>query len=245
MQRYFLEVGYKGTRYSGLQVQENAVTVQSEIEHALAVLHRVPFALTGSSRTDAGVHAVQNYFHFDAETVHPQLVYKMNALLPPDIVVRRVVAMPEGAHSRFDAIGRSYRYRIHRFKNPFLEGFSYFFPYTINEALLHEGAAYILEQENFFAFSKTNTQVRNFRCAITTCRWEVGEEEMVFMIEGNRFLRGMVRLLTATLLKLGREKLDLDSFRQLFEGEGKCGFSVPAVGLYLEKVRYPENYFPL
>src|SRR5688572_13256728 len=112
MQRYFLEVAYRGTRYSGFQVQENAATVQSEVERALETLHRVPFSLTGSSRTDAGVHARQNYFHFDAEGVHPQLVYKMNALLPPDIAVRRVVPMPPEAHARFDAISRSYAYHI-------------------------------------------------------------------------------------------------------------------------------------
>src|SRR5215217_8007531 len=106
MPRYFIEVAYKGTRYSGFQIQQNALTVQSEVEKALATLHRHSFSLTGSSRTDAGVHAEQNYFHFDATEIHPQAVYKLNAILPNDIVVKRIQQMPDEAHSRFDAISR-------------------------------------------------------------------------------------------------------------------------------------------
>src|ERR1051326_3616163 len=106
MARYFIEVAYKGTNYSGFQIQENAATIQSEVEKAFQTLHRLPVQLTGSSRTDAGVHALQNFFHFDFEgTIHPQAVYKLNAILPNDIVVKNIYAMPADAHSRFDAIG--------------------------------------------------------------------------------------------------------------------------------------------
>src|SRR5947209_7252728 len=101
MSRYFIEVAYKGTNYSGFQIQENARTIQAEIERAFEVLHKASITLTGSSRTDAGVHALQNYFHFDFEqAVHPQIVYKMNAILPDDVVVKKVLQMPEVAHSR-------------------------------------------------------------------------------------------------------------------------------------------------
>ncbi|RYZ19817.1 MAG: tRNA pseudouridine synthase A, partial [Chitinophagaceae bacterium] len=135
--RYFIEVAYKGTRYSGFQVQENAFTIQSEIEKAIALVQREAVGLTGSSRTDAGVHALQNFFHFDYEgTLHPQLVYKINAILPGDIVVQRLVAMPEAAHSRFDAIAREYEYRLYSAKNPFLQETSLFYPYTLDEAAL-------------------------------------------------------------------------------------------------------------
>ncbi len=245
MPRYFLEVRYKGTRYSGFQVQENADTIQSEIEKAFQVLHRAPVSLTGSSRTDAGVHALQNYFHFDFEPeVHPQLLYKMNAILPDDISLRSIREMPEGAHSRFDAISRAYTYRIHQVKNPFLREGSLFYPYRLNRERMAEGAALIREQTNFFAFAKTNSQVRNFECRILECNWREEGEELLFEIRGNRFLRGMVRLLTATLLKLGRERIDLSDLEKLFREERKCGWSVAAHGLYLREVRYPENYFP-
>ena len=109
MARYFIEVAYKGTRYSGFQIQENAVTIQSEVEKAFQTFQRVPVQLTGSSRTDAGVHAIQNFFHFDfEEELHEQFVYKMNAILPQDIAVRNIFAMPAEAHSRFDATSREY-----------------------------------------------------------------------------------------------------------------------------------------
>ena len=246
MARYFIEVAYKGTAYSGFQVQENAVTVQSEIEKALQVLHRHPIGLTGSSRTDAGVHALQNYFHFDYEqVVHPQAVYKLNAILPQDIVVRNIYPMPPEAHSRFDALSRGYIYKIHRFKDPFIEDASLYYPFKLNFDLLQEGASLLLSQTNFLAFSKTNTQVKNFNCSIIRSEWIKTEGGLVYNIEANRFLRGMVRLITGTLLKLGRERITLKEVHSLFTSDRKAGYSVPSHGLYLERVTYPKNYFPV
>jgi tRNA pseudouridine38-40 synthase len=243
MPRYFIEVSYRGTRYSGFQVQPNAVSIQAVIEEFLAVIHRREIKLTGSSRTDAGVHAVSNFFHFDTESVHEQFLYKMNSVLPADIAIKNVWQMPEDAHCRFDATSRLYKYRIHRKKDPFAEGASYFYPYHINISLVQEAAAFIKEQEYFRAFSKTNTQVKNFRCNIYRSEWGIDGEGYYYIIEGNRFLRGMVRLITASLLLVGREKLSISAFRDLFSGEKNCGFSVPAHGLYLMEVKYPENYF--
>jgi tRNA pseudouridine38-40 synthase len=244
MSRYFLELSYRGTRYSGFQAQENAATVQSEVEKAFEVLHRRPVVMTGSSRTDAGVHALQNYFHFDAEEVNPQIIYKMNAILPDDIALRQIWSMPEAAHCRFDAISRKYVYHIHRFKDPFLRTTSLFYPYKLDLAVMHEAAAMVKEQRNFFAFAKTNTQVKNFNCDIFMSAWEEDGDRLMFRIEANRFLRGMVRLLTASLLKLGRHKLSMDEFTELMKGERKCGFSVPPHGLFLQEVKYPANFFP-
>jgi tRNA pseudouridine38-40 synthase len=245
MPRYFIELAYKGTNYSGFQVQENANTIQSEVETAFQTLHRKPVSLTGSSRTDAGVHALQNYFHFDYdEEVHPQFRYKMNAILPGDIVVRNLHLMPENAHSRFDATSREYVYKLHRFKSPFQEDLSYFYPYKLDIELMQEAAAFIQTQTNFFAFSKTNTQVKNFNCQLIKSQWIVEGEELFYSIQGNRFLRGMVRLLTATLLKIGRHKISFAELEKLFGGDSKCGYSVPSHGLYLVKVSYPENFFP-
>jgi tRNA pseudouridine38-40 synthase len=245
MPRYFIELAYKGTAYSGFQTQENAKTVQAEVEKAFQTLHRQPVLLTGSSRTDAGVHALQNYFHFnfDAE-VHPQFIYKMNAILPAGIVIRSLHKMPDNAHSRFDAKSREYIYRIHRFKNPFLTETSLFYPYKLNSDLIRKGADIVLSQTNFFAFCKTNTQVKNYTCSILKSHWIIREDELSYNIEANRFLRGMVRLLTASLLKLGRGQLSIHQFQSLFESTDKCGYSVPAHGLFLKKVNYPENYFP-
>lgn len=245
MARYFIEVAYKGTNYSGFQIQENAITIQSEVEKAFQTLHRHPIQLTGSSRTDAGVHALQNYFHFDFhKPVHPQAVYKLNAILPGDIVIKQVYLMPNEAHSRFDAVSREYIYKIHRFKNPFLQNTSLYYPYNLDMDLLKEGADYIGKQQNFFPFSKTNTQVKNFNCTLSKIFWIEEGDYLLFNIEGNRFLRGMVRLITATLLKLGRGKIAMQHLEKMFSGNRKCGYSVPPHGLYLKKVSYPQGYIP-
>lgn len=257
MPRYFLECAYKGTHYSGFQGQENAITIQSEIEKALNALmgfskrslpnvEGIGVQLTGSSRTDAGVHALQNFFHFDVEeAVHPQAVYKLNAILPYDIVVERIIPVHENAHSRFDATSREYEYHIHNFKNPFLNETSLYYPYKLDYTIMERGALFIKEQQNFFAFSKTNTQVKNYNCTISKSDWNFNDQTIVYNVEANRFLRGMVRIITATFLKLGRGKLSLEEFKSLFNTNHKCGYSIPAHGLYLKRVAYPENYFPL
>jgi tRNA pseudouridine38-40 synthase len=246
MPRYFIEVAYKGTAYSGFQIQENANTIQAEIEKAFKILHRNKVELTGSSRTDTGVHALQNFFHFDYEgELNPKLVYKLNALLPNDIVARRIVEMPVVAHSRFDATSREYRYYVHRFKDPFVQTSSLYFPYKLDADIMRQAATLILDQTNFFAFSKTNTQVNNFNCQVIKSECIIRENSLVYNIEANRFLRGMVRAITATLLKLGRHKLSMQQFEDLFTGHGKAGHSVPPHGLFLVRVKYPENYFPV
>lgn len=239
MARYFLEVSYKGTAYSGFQTQENAITVQSEVERALGVLERREIRLTGSSRTDAGVHARQNFFHFDTEEgLHPQFIYKVNAILPADIVVRGLYKVPPEAHVRFDAVAREYKYFIYAQKNPFLADRAYFFPYRIDRQALQEAARVLMEYTDFTSFSKRNTQVKTFLCKIEVSEWIEEEGCLVYHVVANRFLRGMVRALTATMLQVGRGKLDLAGFRAIIEAKDctTASFAVPAHGLFLERV---------
>ena len=246
MPRYFLEIAYKGTAFSGFQTQENAITVQSEIEKAFGILQRKQVVLTGSSRTDAGVHALQNYFHFDfEEQVHPQFVYKMNAILPADIVVRRLIPMPAEAHARFDAVTREYRYFIYRSKDPFLTDRAYYFPYHLDTDRMQAAAAILKEYNDFTSFSKRNTQVKTFLCRLDESVWEQEGDCLVYRVRGNRFLRGMVRALTATMLKAGRGKISLDEFRAIIEARDctRASFAVPAHGLFLVAVNYPEGYW--
>src|SRR5687768_6317333 len=167
--RYFLEVSYKGTLYSGFQSQRNANTIQAEVEKALKILARQEVTLVGSSRTDAGVHALQNFFHFDiTKPVHlwmkegdeKGIIYKLNAILPPDIVVKKLIPVADDAHCRFDAVGREYRYYIYRHKNPFLRDRAFYFPYRLNIGLMQEAAKSVLEYHDFTSFSKKKTQVK-------------------------------------------------------------------------------------
>lgn len=244
MTRYFLELSYKGTRYSGFQVQQNALTVQSEVEKALEIFFRQKIALTGSSRTDAGVHALQNYFHFDFEReIQPSSLYNVNAILPSDIVLRSVhPAMYNGepAHARFHAISREYRYYIYKFKDPFLEDRAYFFPYTLDMELLKQAAAIVMQHTNFTSFSKRNTQVKTFLCQIMISEWEEGRDCLIYHVKANRFLRGMVRGLVGTLLQVGRGKISLDEFNSIIEKRDctLADFSAPAHGLFLTAVEY-------
>lgn len=240
MARYFLEVSYKGTRYSGFQSQHNANTIQAEVEKAFAILHRQQVEMTGSSRTDAGVHALQNYFHFDVEGIHEQFVYKMNAILPQDIVVRSVRPVADEAHCRFDAVQREYRYYIYQKKDPFLEDRAFYFPYKLNLQAMLEAAEVIKGYTDFTSFSKRNTQVKTYNCTLQQSEWRVGGEGLVYAVSGNRFLRGMVRGLTATMLKVGREKMTISELRNIIEARDctKASFAVPPQGLFLMAVRF-------
>lgn len=240
--RFFLELAYKGTRYSGFQAQHNANTVQAEVEKAFSILQKEKVILTGSSRTDAGVHAVQNYFHFDFEgEIHSQFVYKINAILPPDIIIKKIILVGPEAHCRFDATSREYRYYIYREKNPFLEDRAFYFPYKLDFGLMEEAAELIKEYTDFSSFSKRNTQVKNFSCHIMESYWVWEDDCLVYKVKANRFLRGMVRALVATMLKAGRHKITMDDFRSIITSKDctKASFAVPGKGLFLQKVDLP------
>lgn len=246
MPRYFLEVFYKGEGFSGFQIQHNASTIQAEIEKAFLIFFRQRVELTGSSRTDAGVHALQNYFHFDWEDKFPQeAIYNINAILPANIVVKSLRQVNPGAHSRFHATAREYKYYIYAAKNPFLIDRAWHLPYAINEAMLHECAALIHQWTDFTAFSKRNTQVKTFQCTILESKWVHENDCLVYQVKANRFLRGMVRGLVGTMIRVGRGSLTIKDFQHIVtEGnQSTADFSAPAKALFLVNVTYPESLF--
>ncbi len=256
MPRYFIEVSYKGTAYSGFQIQQNAVTIQSEVEKALNIYFKQAFSLTGSSRTDAGVHALQNYFHFD--TIQPlskelqaskasypegylkEAVYHLNAILPKDIVIKRIFMVEDHAHCRFDALAREYKYFIYSNKNPFLQDRAYYFPYKVEIDKLNEAAQLILKHKDFTSFSKRNTQVNNFICDIQESEWAIEKETLIYTVKSNRFLRGMVKGLVGTMLKVGANKITLNQLDTIINKKdcSKASFSVPSHALFLVTVSY-------
>lgn len=245
MSRYFLEVAYKGGNYSGFQIQDNAHSIQEEVEKALAVFFRQRIALTGSSRTDAGVHALQNFFHFDYDgLIHDKNIYNINAILPGDIVVKGVMPVGRDAHCRFDAISREYRYYIYQEKDPFLDDRAYYFPYTLDREKLAAAAALVLQQHDFTAFAKRNTQVKTFLCTVQDSRWEVEKGCLVYHVKANRFLRGMVRGLVGTMLQVGRGKLSVSEFGEILQSKDNrhADFSAPGQGLFLFRVNYPVSF---
>ena len=246
MNRYFLEVAYIGTSYAGFQVQKNANTVQSEIESALHTLLRIRIVLTGSSRTDAGVHALQNYFHFDIEEpIEQRFIYNINAVLPPDIAIRNLIAVKPGSHCRFDAVSREYVYHIYWCKNPFLVDRAYYYPYKIDMEKLQAAAMILLRHNDYSSFSKRRTQVKSYECEIIGSEWEKVHDRLLYRVKANRFLRGMVRGLVGTMLQVGRGSLQVEQFEKIIEerNSSKVDFSVPAKGLFLNHVLFPEDFF--
>jgi tRNA pseudouridine38-40 synthase len=251
MSRYFIEVFYKGTAYAGFQVQRNANSIQAEIEKALRVFFRSEFVLTGSSRTDSGVHAFCNYFHFDSDVIPNDFtkraasIYNLNAILPLDIVIKSISEVKENAHCRFDAISREYRYFIYSKKDPFKADRAFYYPYTLDVGLLNEAARLVLSFQDFTAFSKRNTQVKSFNCSIYESNWSADHEQLVYTVRANRFLRGMVKGLVGTMLRVGTGKISLDEFKKIIEGKdcSVVDFSVPAHGLFLFNVEFKSETF--
>lgn len=252
MPRYFLELSYKGTKYSGFQVQRHTVTIQSEVERALNILfssaigNKPGFELTGSSRTDAGVHALQNYFHFDADMeISSQRLYNLNAILPKDIVAKRIIPVKADAHCRFDAISRVYKYYVYQEKSPFLDDRAFYYPFKLDQDVLQKAADLLKGYTNFASFSKRNTQVKTFECKIIRSEWNYENGCFVYNVEANRFLRGMVRGLVGTMLKVARSSWSLTDFTSIIEAKDctKADFSTPPHGLFLAAVKYPAGQF--
>lgn len=242
--RLFAEISYKGKNYHGWQKQPNATTVQSVAEKAFnVVLRESEFNCTGCGRTDSGVHAKQFYFHFETnENIDlDKLVFKVNTLLPEDIVVHRLMDVPEGSHARFDAVSRTYKYYIHQKKNPFLTDISYYNTRKLNLEAMNEACTCLLNYADFTSFSKVNTETKTNNCDIKKALWKAEGESLVFEITANRFLRNMVRAIVGTMIDVGVGKITIDQFEKIIENKdrGNAGASVPGHGLFLTKVNYP------
>jgi tRNA pseudouridine38-40 synthase len=245
--RYFLELAYKGSKYHGWQVQANAHTVQKEVNTALSVILRKPIETMGSGRTDTGVHARQQFLHFDfpEKLERPNLMKRLNGILPKDIAVHDVREVRPDAHARFDAEWRKYEYHISLHKNPFEIELSWQYFYNLDIRKMNEASGLLLHHQDFECFSRVKTEVHHFKCEIKEAYWEQKEQQLIFHITANRFLRGMVRSIVGTLVEVGEGKLDLIGFQAILESKNrsKAGSSVPPHGLYLCRVVYPDSIF--
>jgi tRNA pseudouridine38-40 synthase len=243
--RYFIKLAYKGTNYHGWQYQPDASSVQETLEKALSTVLRTPIELVGAGRTDAGVHAKQFFAHFDSnlEFDCTNLVHKLNSFLPKDIVVFSIQKVHNDAHARFDATKRTYQYHIHTFKNAFESDNSWFYGLPLHLDKMNEACEILFEYTDFECFSKVNTDVNTFNCKIFEAFWTQNNDQLVFTISADRFLRNMVRAIVGTMINIGLEKVSLDDFKKIIESKDRnqAGFSVPANGLYLTKVEY--DYF--
>lgn len=245
--RYFFEIAYDGTQYHGWQRQKNAISVQEVVEEALTRITREEVSVTGSGRTDTGVHCEQQFFHADFESSmnEGKLQFKLNSYLPSDISIQSIRSVHDEAHARFDALSRAYEYRIVKTKTPFLQGYSYYYTKSLDVKTMNEAAALLLGAHDFQAFSKVKTEVNNFICNITSAHWREEGNLLIFYIEANRFLRGMVRAIVGTLLQVGLGKLSLPEFRATIDSKDRkqAGAAAPPEGLFLIKVEYPQSIY--
>ncbi len=245
--RYFLTFSYNGINYHGWQKQPNAITVQEVLENAISTLLRKKLELVAAGRTDAGVHAKVMVAHFDFEDEinTSDLIYKLNAFLPEDIAVKKIVRVKNDAHARFDATERTYEYWITQEKNPFLAQSAYYVKYPLDVAAMNQAAKVLFEFTNFKCFSKSNTDVKTFECTITHAKWEKVGDKLVFTISANRFLRNMVRAIVGTLLDVGYGKSTIEDVKNIIKSKNRsnAGASVPGHALYLTAVTYPETVY--
>lgn len=241
--RYFIELQYHGKNYHGWQQQLNAITIQETLNKALSLLLKLPINVMGAGRTDTGVHASQFFAHFDfkIEIEVAKLKYKLNSILPLDIVIKNIFKVQDQAHVRFDAISRSYEYRIYLGKNPFLRETTWQIPLNPSVEKMNEAANLLLHYQDFKCFSKSKTDVNTYNCTITEAVWKQEGNLLIFHITADRFLRNMVRAIVGTLIKVGLGKISMDDFKKIIESRNrsKAGVSVPPQGLFLTKIIYP------
>lgn len=245
--RYFLELSYNGKAYHGWQNQPNAISVQEVIEKALTTLLKVKTPIVGAGRTDAGVHATQMFAHFDTEITldTDDFKYKLNSFLPKDIAIHAVVRVVEDAHARFDAMSRSYLYRVALQKNVFNTDNAYLVKPKLNLDDMKLATQILFEYTDFQCFSKVNTDVNTFNCDIKEAHWAVVNDELHFTITADRFLRNMVRAIVGTLINVGVGKIPVSAVHDIIQSKnrGEAGFSVPAHALYLTKIDYPKRIY--
>jgi tRNA pseudouridine38-40 synthase len=243
--RYFLELAYKGTNYHGWQNQPNAISVQEVIEKTLSTLLNETTAIVGAGRTDAGVHAKQMFAHFETDVVFESadLKYKLNSFLPKDIAIIDIFKVIPDAHARFHAVSREYVYRISLEKNVFNFDESFYLKQKLDLNKMQEATNILFDYKDFQCFSKSNTDVNTYHCNIMKAEWHFVENEFQFTIKADRFLRNMVRAIVGTLINVGLGKLKVEDMHSIIKSKNRsdAGFSVPAHGLYLIKVAYPET----
>lgn len=244
--RYFLTLSYRGTRYAGWQIQPNAPTVQATLETALSTILRQKIEITGCGRTDTGVHASYYIAHFDAEgALPPTFLNGLNSILPEDIAIHDIQLVQPEAHARFDAFERAYEYHFSLQKNPFKTETAWFYPQfaLLDFEKMQETAALLPQYSAFFPFCKSNSGLEHYNCVLKSAFWEQrpDDQEWVFHIRANRFLRGMVRLIVGACVQVGRGQLQVDDIKNALEAQKslKKSLSAPPTGLFLTDVKYP------
>jgi len=245
--RYLLELSFNGSNYHGWQIQPKSISVQETIEKCISTILNKKTTIVGAGRTDTGVHASYFCAHFDSLIIIEDkidFVYKLNSFLPNDISIHNLYKVSDDFHARFDALSRTYQYKLNTKKNPFLIDGAYFLKKDINFSKMNLAALKLYNYKDFKCFSKSNTDVNTFDCNITNAKWRYEESYWLFEISANRFLRNMVRAIIGTLIEIGEGKNAINHMDKVIMSKNReeAGYSVPAHGLYLTDIIYPEKF---
>ena len=245
MQRYFIQLSYDGTAYHGWQIQPNGLSVQEMVEKKLSVVAREPVLVIGAGRTDAGVHASFFVAHFDVENEqldNEKIIHSLNNLLPADIAVQNIYKVHHEAHARFDALSRTYKYYVVRTKDPFSRQYAAKETRIPDLEKMNEAARKLFDYKDFTSFSRLGADVKTNNCKVSLAEWTEAGNGYVFTVTADRFLRNMVRAIVGTLLDVGFGKISVEEFCRIIELKDRCaaGTSVPAKGLFLVDIGYPE-----
>ena len=246
--RYFIEFSYNGSEFHGWQRQNNALTVQQILEESLSLIQGELLTVVGAGRTDSGVHARLMVAHFDVNELSYEkinFIFKLNQLLPKSIVILDLRSVKLEAHSRFDAISRTYFYYISLIKNPFDYPLHYFYNGKLDWKLMNQASEILINHKDFQCFSKSNTDVKTFLCDINKAIWNLNDNGAVFEITANRFLRNMVRAIVGTLIEIGNGKKNINQLEKILASKKRAnaGYSAPANGLFLTKIIYPNSIY--
>ncbi|SRR5579875_539664 len=244
--RVRLTIEYDGTRYCGWQLQANEDTIQARVEAVLATLFGQPIRIQAAGRTDAGVHALGQVAAFDAPRyLDPaELRRALNAMLPPDIVVREAAETDPQFDPRRGAAVRVYQYRIlnRELRSALEYRYAWHIAQPLNLSAMRESARLFLGVHDFAAFRTLGTQTRSTSREIYVSQWERRGDHLIYRVEGSSFMRHMVRLMVAAMVEVGRNRLGLETLRELLRGgdRSQTPAAAPACGLFLMEVRYPQ-----
>ncbi|MBQ9210790.1 MAG: tRNA pseudouridine(38-40) synthase TruA [Clostridia bacterium] len=250
MKRILLSVEYDGTNYAGWQRQSNGLAVQQVLEEALARATGVPsLTVTGSSRTDAGVHALAQQVHFDTESSIPPEKYPfvLNTLLPPDIRVKTGRKVPQDFHARFLSCGKTYTYRIlnSRHGSALYRNLCWHVPVPLDAAAMKASLPALLGTHDFSAFQAAGGTAKTTLRTLDRAELLQEGDRFTLLVSGNAFLYNMVRIIAGTLVEIGLHRLSPDAFARALVSQNRLdlGMTAPPQGLELTEVRYPEAAF--
>jgi tRNA pseudouridine38-40 synthase len=244
---YKLTIAYKGTNYSGWQVQPQLKTVQGIVVETFKSMFKSEIKLTGSGRTDAGVHAIGQVANFKSEIrIAPEkLVQALNSNLPRDIRIKDCCLVEEDFHSRYDAVGKTYLYYIYnsRTGSPFWKDYSYLIPYRLDFDKMVAAGEVFKGQHDFLGFMSTGSAVKDTVRTIHDIKLKQQKDMIVMEVTGNGFLYNMVRIIAGTLIDIGRGKIPVEDTADIIDSKdrNRGGHTAKADGLFLKKVYYNKE----